>query len=389
MPRISIIGSYTGRNAGDAAILENIVRDIAEVLPNVQCEVLTVNPAFIRDTYADLPLEAVPTLPWNLSIKSLGLPLLRSVLRSDAVIVTSAILFDRKFWNPLYNYLTSLLLALPLARRLGKKVFFYSVGVGPVYTAKGRKIVRYLLDHSDGVTLREEASIAIMHELGVHIEPVLAADPALNQRLSPEMQREIGDFLSAQTGEGPRIAINLNAYLDTWVGERNEATLTRPVFVREMGRVVRHVIEQWGWSAILICTHYMDEGIVEEVAKEAGREASVFVMSNRHYNHRQLMAAMAASELMIGMRLHCQILAVAAGTPCVALNYAPKVRHFMEMVGLDEYTVELTDFSAERVLECAEKLKADRDEVKPRLTERVGALQAQAKRAAVELARLF
>lgn len=390
VPRIAIIGSYTGRNAGDAAILENVVRDIAEACPDAQCEVLTINPRFIRETYPGLPLEPVATLPWNLSVKSFGLPALLAALRCDAVIVTSAILFDRQFWNPLYNYLTTLLLALPLAKRLGKIVYFYSVGVGPVYTPRGERIVRYLVDLADGISLREEASVPIMRELGIQAKPVMAADPALNQRLEPERSERMRQVIENAVGPGPRVAINLNAYIDDWTGKEGGGTLGEERFCREIAGAVRAMIDDWGWSAVLICTHYMDEPIMRRAAAEIGRPGKVLLLPNRDYCHRDLMAAMGLSEFMIGMRLHCQILAVAAGVPCVALDYAPKVRHFMEMIGLDPFVVDLgPGFSADGLLAKAEAMRDARDALRAPLRERVAELQRQAKRSAETLAGLL
>jgi polysaccharide pyruvyl transferase WcaK-like protein len=387
--RITILGSYTGRNAGDAAILENVVRDIATECPEVRCEVLTINPRFVRETYPDLPLDPVATLPWNLSVKTLGWPLIRSVLRCDAVVVTSAILFDRQLWNPLYNYLSALMLGLPLAKRLGKKVFFYSVGIGPVYTPLGRRIVRGLLALADGITLREEASIGIMKDLGVSIEPIMAADPALNQKLPPGLQAEVEQMIAAKIGPKPWASVNLNAYVDDWTGKKGTGKLGEGRFCAEMAAVVRRIVKQWGWGVVLICTHYMDEPIMQRVLELAAVAERVFFMPNRMYDHRHLMAAMAASEFMIGMRLHCQILAVAAGTPCVALNYAPKVRHFMEMANLEQYTVDFADFSAESVLDRANELRNQIQVVRGRLLPRVAQLQQQARISAQKIAALL
>jgi polysaccharide pyruvyl transferase WcaK-like protein len=389
-PRIAIIGSYTGRNAGDAAILENVVRDIAEQAPDARLEVFTINPGFVRRTYAGLPLKPIATLPWNLSVKTLGLPILLAALRCDAIIVTSAILFDRKYWNPLYNYLTSLQLVLPLAKRLGKAVFFYSVGVGPIYTERGRRIVRNLIEKSDGITLREEASVDIMRDLGIEKQPVMAADPALNQQIPDTVREEVRTELDRRIGAVPRVSINVNAYLDDWTGREGEGRLGREEFCRIMGEVARRIVDDWGWGVVIICTHFMDEGVTRAVADAAARPDRVMVMENRQYDHRQLMAAMAATEFMIGMRLHCQILAVAAGTPCVALNYAPKVRHFMRMASLEEYTIDFGGgFGADTVLGVAQRLREELAHVRPVLAERVAELQEQAKRSAIELARVL
>jgi len=377
--RFTILGSYTGRNAGDCAILENVVRGIVEACPGAVCEVLTINPRFVRGVYDDLPLSAVRTMPWDLSVKTLGLPLVLSVLRSDVVVITSAILFDHKFWNPLYNYLSALVTAVALAKALGKKVVFYSVGVGPVYTWKGRKTVRWLLSKADMITLREEASRDIIAQLGLPERYTMAADPALNQQISPPdiqtMQRTLDDAV----GTGPRVAINLNAYIDSWTGQ-GKGKLSQDTFCREIANAANHLARAWGYGLIFICTQFMDETVIEEVVKRLDAGARAGLLKNRAYNHRQLMAAMGLCDFMIGMRLHCQILSVAAGTPCLALNYAPKVRNFMEMAGLADYVMDFDEgFGAGTIIERAGHLRNHLDKVKRNMDARARILKSQEK----------
>jgi len=390
MVRFCIIGSYSGRNAGDCAILENVTREIVERFPGAVCEVPTMNPAFVRNTYPDLPLVPVPCMPWNLSVKLFGLPLALSVLRSDAVIVTAAMLFDVRFWNPLYNFLTSLLIALPLAKLAGKKVFFYGVGVGPINTPKGRAVVRHLLSLGDGVTLREEASVPIMQGIGSTVKPVMAADPALGQRVPEETAARMRERVRKDLGEGPFATVNLNAYVGGWTQDEAGKALTRERFEAETAAAVRRLVDEWGLGAALVCTHHMDDAVMESVLRRIDRPGRAVLYKCRDFDHRELMAVMGMSEFMIGMRLHCQILAVAAGTPCIALNYAPKVRHFMQMAGLEDLVIELDGgYSADLLLGRCAHLRDHRETILPDMLARVAALKQAAKNSPAELARVM
>ncbi len=105
--RITVLGNFSGRNAGDAAILGGLLKDVTETFPHREFQFLvpTINTRFLRDSYQGYPVRAVSLLPTNLSLKILGLPVIRSALGADLVLVTDAILFDRKLYNPLFNYL--------------------------------------------------------------------------------------------------------------------------------------------------------------------------------------------------------------------------------------------------------------------------------------------
>ena len=119
MKKICVVGSFSGRNAGDAAILEGLLNDIYSVNQNLEFLIPTINKKFIQKTYKAYPMKAIPLMPWNLSLKMLGLPIFRAALQSNLILVTDAILFDRKLWNPIFNYLLTMAIVLPMAKKKG------------------------------------------------------------------------------------------------------------------------------------------------------------------------------------------------------------------------------------------------------------------------------
>ena len=73
---ITLLGSSSGRNAGDAALMAGIMDSIDEACESrILYEIPTIKPSFIHDQYKNRT-RPVATLPWNLSLKMLGLPTL-------------------------------------------------------------------------------------------------------------------------------------------------------------------------------------------------------------------------------------------------------------------------------------------------------------------------
>ncbi|GFP32415.1 hypothetical protein HKBW3S42_00720 [Candidatus Hakubella thermalkaliphila] len=99
LKRITLLGSVSGRNAGDVALIASIMSEIRNLHPEVTFEIPTINPAFIKKHYSHLVARPVSMLPWHLSVKMLGLPTFLSVRRADMVLVFDAVLFDRKLFN--------------------------------------------------------------------------------------------------------------------------------------------------------------------------------------------------------------------------------------------------------------------------------------------------
>ena len=69
----------------------------------------------------------------------------------------------------------------------------------------------------------------------------------------------------------------------------------------------------------------LDSGVCRKVCELCGRGSFVSGLSVS-----ELIALMARSELVCGMRLHSLIYAMACAVPFVALSYDPKVRAFAE-----------------------------------------------------------
>ena len=124
---ISLLGSSSGRNAGDAALLSGIMDSIDSRLGRrLVYEIPTIRPNYVWHNYNN-KVRPVSMLPWSLSVKMAGIPTVASILRSDLTMVFDAILFDKQLYNPLFNYLSTINFLLPLAKKFNKKLGFYNV----------------------------------------------------------------------------------------------------------------------------------------------------------------------------------------------------------------------------------------------------------------------
>lgn len=119
MTTITILGNNSGRNAGDNAILGNLLRDVSAELPQAEFLVPTTNPGFIRRHFGQFKVKPMGLLPWNGCIKNLGWPLCKAMTAADAVLICDNILFDRNLYNPLFNYLSSVALFAPFCKKRG------------------------------------------------------------------------------------------------------------------------------------------------------------------------------------------------------------------------------------------------------------------------------
>ena len=80
-----LLATFPAANAGDAAILGGLLKDVTAAYGPMKFDVPTINPGFVRRQYPEYDVEPVGMLPWNLSVKIFGLPIIRSIRRSDLV----------------------------------------------------------------------------------------------------------------------------------------------------------------------------------------------------------------------------------------------------------------------------------------------------------------
>lgn len=381
--RLCVLGSNSGRNAGDAAILSSIVDNFLALSPDYAFEVPTIKPSYVRNSFAGLPVRPVSILPWTGSLRLLGPTTLLSILRSDAVLITDAIIFDYRLFNPAFNYLILLAAVIPFARLFRKKIVCFCVGIGPLDRPLGRRITRMIANFSDAIMAREESSRELLLQVGVPAErmPEVFADVAfINSPAPPERAAAI----LREHGIGPEepiLGVNVNAYLDRWLG--SASSLDRAGFIAEFARALDAVIEGCGPRVVFVITQVMDLRIAAEIRDRMTNRDRVPIVSNRNLSNQEIMAVLGRMSLFIGMRLHSLILAATMGAPVLPLAYAPKVRHFALTLGIGDTAFEFAGFSGERLAAAVTQAWGERETTRSRLKPAVAAARERARRAFV------
>jgi polysaccharide pyruvyl transferase WcaK-like protein len=379
---ITILGSSSGRNAGDAALLSGIMDCIDDACgQRMLYEIPTYRPDYIWYNYQNR-VRPISMLPWNGTVGMLGIPTFNSIRRSKLTIIYDAMLFDRKLWNPLTNYMSSAWAYLKHLRAKGNLVGFYNVGAGPVTTDWGKRMLRELAELADFITVREYDSYQLLQSMGIDEDKMLiTADNAIPVRPTADsVVQEIFKGLGMPFGD-EILAININSYLNSWAG-LGQQTLTSESFISTYAAALNRFLQEVSVPVLFVATQHSDVPVTERLlaATHAPRGKALF--SNVRYNHHDVKGVLQHVSMLFGMRLHANILATSALTPAVALVFQQKVKSYYDLLGLPENVMSFADFSEETLLNTLRYGWARRAEIREKLARVVPVLSKETARAA-------
>lgn len=226
------------------------------------------------------------------------------------------------------------------AKKMGKKVFLLSQGVGPLNKFFGKRLAASAFKAADAVTVRDPASVAAIKALGVHRPVKVTADGAF--LLPKPSNEESGSF---QVGDMRTVGISARPY-----GKKGEVQ----AFFAELAR---HLF-QAGFVPVLIEMDREEDGpLIQEIsAKQGGKIPDIRKMGSPV----QIQQRLARMDAVIAMRLHAGILAATVGVPPMMISYDPKVDAFARQLGIGN-AIPFQGANPQRVFETFQKFIKDRD----------------------------
>ncbi len=348
MKRITVLGNFSGRNAGDNAILGNLLSDISREYSGVQFIVPTWSKDFITSNFGEYNVKPVGLKPWNLSLKIFGYPTYKSMTETDLILITDNLLFDKNFYNPLFNYLATIALFAPAARKRNIPIFPYNVSLGPVSTDIGRKALQKILDASPYVSIRDLQSRELLDNNKFRYNEVLeGADCAINTKVPEEERMDtICEKEQLFTNANGTFGFNINTYIDAWL-QTGSGKLDRNLFLDKIAAALDEVIDSLAVDVLFVVTQVMDEKINREVIARMKNKNSAKMVCNAQYTYQEIAGLLARCGLHVGMRTHSLILASSVHCPIITLNCYPKSKGFVTTLGQQDWLIEVQSLEKE------------------------------------------
>ncbi len=388
MKTITVLGNNSGRNAGDNAILGNLLDDFALKRSDILFKIPTLNARFIQSAFGQHRIEPIGLLPWNLALKNLGWPMFKAMTDTQMVLVTDNILFDRKFYNPFVNNLNAISLFSPFCKKKNIPIILYNASVGPIARKPGIKALQKVLDCSPLAITRDLSTKELIEKLGLrHPEIKVHADCALNTAIPPdtrmdEIIRKEGLFTNLKG----TIGLNVNAYIDDF---NQKGTLNREKFCQIIAGTADKLIETLDVDIMFTVSQIMDMKITKECVALSHFQDRIKIVGNCDYSYQELTGLLSRVEVHAGLRTHTLIFCSAIGTPMVNISAYPKSDAFLETVGMGDWTLRIDDLSVDSLTSLMMKSWENRNELRDHMKPIVDEEKQKARNSVDDICRIL
>jgi polysaccharide pyruvyl transferase WcaK-like protein len=381
--KIALFGHFDATNLGNESTLQAILHHLRCYQPDAEVTCISTGSEAIGARHQ---IEAIPIsknlvkswspqsrLPRLMRTVAIGIPseLYRCIAglvrlrRKDALIVAGTGLLTDAYglfgWGPYNLFKWSL-----IAKLCRCKLFFVSVGAGPIDSAAGRWLVKSALSLADFRSYRDNSSVKCLHSIGFLTEddrvcPDLAFSlPTEAHTLTERRQQTVvGLGLMAYSGQYKKVPSDeQNSIL-----EHTDASY--PAYLESLADFAGWLLGRKNDVRLLIGDH-ADIRTRQQFASLLRKRPSVsreaHVIDESILSVDDLLSQIAATDIVVATRFHNVLLALLCGKPVISISFHHKCASLMTAMGLSSYCLDINELKTDKLIEtfCDVELNADR-----------------------------
>jgi polysaccharide pyruvyl transferase WcaK-like protein len=234
-----------------------------------------------------------------------------------------------------------------VARLFGKKVHYVGVGIGALH-GWSLFLARLSARLAHGIVVREVRSARVLNLKKVQVLPDLVTTLAPSWTPAGPRQRK-GKFV---------IGISLLYHLPN--PKENFPKLVRTL-AEGLSRLPSSHYKIVLFPMLASPAEEHDDVWASAQLEQALPGADISIFDGREID--DYVAALADVDVLIGARLHANIIAIMAGVPALGISYRPKVAQFFAMAGLTEYCLELEKLTPGKLEKTLHAIRHDHQAV--------------------------
>ncbi len=332
MKNVLISGYYGSKNGGDEAMLAAMLEVLREECDELNVTVISLNPEYTKKRHK---VDVVPWLDvWNIIKKILAADLLISGGGSLLQNVTSR--------RSLYYYLGIIF----LAKLFGRKVMLYAQGIGPICGGLARKMMNFILNRVNLITVRDHGSLEELRRLNITKPEIFCtADPVLAIKpVSHELGEKILFNHSIQKSDKKFVGVSVRRWMH-WENCR-----------AELAKALDKLVEQCGVEIIFLPMQFPED--IKAANSTAELMKNKCTVLEDEFTTAEILSLVGCMDILISIRLHALIFAGVMSVPMLGISYDPKIERFLDSIG-EKPLGTLSNVTAEKIFDgVAKKLKS-------------------------------
>lgn len=310
-----VSGWYGAPNVGDELLFATVKKYADQA--DVELVAISVDPDLTR------AMHGVQAVDYH----NLG-AIAHAMLDADLFIMGGGGIFQdhhgfriKALYDPLVADMAGYARPFFMARQLGLRTVIWGHGVGPLSSQEARAITRSVFSQADHVSVRDEASAQLLHEIGVQRDIPVGPDPAWLNMTPAESAQPIGEsnrILALIVREWP--------YENGWYSALVQAVrkaVKAPWRCKLIGFQPRNVAGRV----------ISDLPFLERLREDLDDVVECAIVGEG--NPKNVLPHLRACDAVLSMRLHGTMLALACGKPTAVIEYDAKLGHLDDMVGMN------------------------------------------------------
>ena len=342
---VIISGYYGFDNCGDEAILMVMIQELSKHIPPERIIVLSQTPQKTKTKYK---VNA---------IHRLNIFLIMGQLRKAGIFISGGggLLQDVSGRGLSIVYYLGLIV---LAQFFKVPVAVYGQGIGPVKKPINRRLIKFILAKVKLILVRDEQSQKLLQKLGIKKDSVqVNADTSfllLKEGLPDhilkkyKLDREEKIIIYEQIGFVLR---NCEA-----IKQDYEQKITL------LANSVAYLIEKQQANIFFVPFQPNNDLSLYEDLRKIINQSEVDCLYDE-INPAQMLSLFSKFSLVIGMRFHAIIFATICNIPFIAIDYDPKVRNYVNGLGLSELLLNVDQISVKSITDKLKYVKDNRENI--------------------------
>lgn len=394
LKKVGIFGYFGAGNLGDEAVVGVLLRKIKERHPNVEINGICLNPENTTH-YHGIPAYPLRRLPGKYHTVPSDEPasITKRIARRLSVILPSELVFLLQSYRKLKGYDLVIVggsgqlvdneggaLNHPynhfkwsvLARMVGARFMFLSVGAGPLFTNLGKWFIKRSLLMAHYRSFRDDYSKKLVESFGVKENNIVCPDQAFS--IDVDVKEQIRKDARPVVGVAPI------AYLDPRHWPEIDPVRYRD-YVAKMASFVEWLVKS-GHHVLFFHTQVNgDDLVIPDIRKVLAERATVDLEKDISEHpvkwFTDAFEAIAQTDYVVASRFHAVIFSYVMNRPSVGISYDRKINNAMASVGQAEFALDIRTFTVEDVIERFIALKNQSASAKENIRAKVGQFRQQ------------